>query len=109
MATDKAYVQRVVEKMFPLEVSARAMFGGYGLYFGGKMFGLIVESQLFIRVTSSGEAMAGRITREAPYPGARSAFKISLGKLNDHDWLLALVETTSFELPAPKPKKSRTT
>lgn len=42
------YVVELLEKLGP--VQARRMFGGWGLYFGGRMFGLIGEGQLFLKV-----------------------------------------------------------
>ncbi|NTX15114.1 TfoX/Sxy family protein [Myxococcus sp. CA056] len=42
------YVVELLEKLGP--VQARRMFGGWGLYFGGRMFGLIGDGQLFLKV-----------------------------------------------------------
>ncbi|MFY2559899.1 TfoX/Sxy family protein [Corallococcus terminator] len=42
------YTVELLEKLGP--VQARRMFGGWGLYFGGRMFGLIGGGQLFLKV-----------------------------------------------------------
>lgn len=42
------YTVELLEKLGP--VQSRRMFGGWGLYFGGRMFGLIGEGQLFLKV-----------------------------------------------------------
>ncbi|QSQ19608.1 TfoX/Sxy family protein [Pyxidicoccus parkwayensis] len=42
------YTVELLEKLGP--VQSRSMFGGWGLYFGGRMFGLIAEGQLFLKV-----------------------------------------------------------
>ena len=84
------------------------MFGEYGLYYKGKMFGLICDDTFFVRVTESGSEIAGRIGKGFPYPGAKPAFKISGAKANDHPWLMQLVESTANELPLPKKKKKST-
>jgi DNA transformation protein and related proteins len=42
------------------EVSARKMFGGYGLYREGLMFGLIVEDELFFKTDSNNVAQFER-------------------------------------------------
>jgi TfoX/Sxy family transcriptional regulator of competence genes len=91
--------------MFPLEISAKAMFGEYGLYFEGKNFALVCNNTLFIKVTDRGSEIAGRVHKAPPYPGAKPAFKISSSKLSDHDWLVQLVKETSRDLPLPKPRK----
>lgn len=42
------YTVELLEKLGP--VQSRSMFGGWGLYFGGRMFGLIGGGQLFLKV-----------------------------------------------------------
>ncbi|WP_164002092.1 TfoX/Sxy family protein [Pyxidicoccus caerfyrddinensis] len=42
------YTVELLEKLGP--VQSRSMFGGWGLYFGGRMFGLIIAGQLFLKV-----------------------------------------------------------
>ncbi|NVJ22152.1 TfoX/Sxy family protein [Myxococcus sp. AM011] len=41
------YVVELLEKLGP--VQARRMFGGWGLYFGGRMFGLVGDGQLYLK------------------------------------------------------------
>jgi len=107
VVTDPKFIERILEKMRPLDVTARPMFGGYGLYCQGKNFALVNDDTLFIKVTESGRALAGRIGRAPPYPEAKPAFKISASKLNDRAWLVQLIDETSRALPLPKAKKSR--
>jgi DNA transformation protein len=48
---DSEFAQFVVECLQPLgPVSARRMFGGYGIYLHGTMFALIAADQLFLKV-----------------------------------------------------------
>lgn len=42
------YTVELLEKLGP--VQSRSMFGGWGLYFRGRMFGLIADGQLFLKV-----------------------------------------------------------
>ena len=58
---------------------------------------------------STGPEIAGRIAKGFPYPGAKPAFKITPAKMNDFEWLSELIEVTAEELPAPKPKKKKST
>ncbi|RYZ13123.1 MAG: TfoX family protein, partial [Myxococcaceae bacterium] len=45
-----SFVEYTVELLEPLgPVQARSMFGGWGLYFGGRMFGLIIQGQLYLK------------------------------------------------------------
>jgi TfoX/Sxy family transcriptional regulator of competence genes len=105
MPTDRVFIEKLLEKMGPLDVVAKPMFGGYGLYFKGKNFGVVDDNTLFIKVTEPGAQLAGRVTKAPPYPGAKPAWRISSAKMNDHSWLLALIEATSDALPLPKAKK----
>jgi TfoX/Sxy family transcriptional regulator of competence genes len=84
---------------------AKPMFGGYGLYFNGKNFALVDDNTLFIKVTEPGTRIAGKIAKAPPYPGAKPAFRITKAKVNDHSWLLELIEVTSDALAPPKAKK----
>jgi TfoX/Sxy family transcriptional regulator of competence genes len=105
VATDKAFVEGLLEKMRPLDVVAKPMFGEYGLYFKGKNFALVCDNTLFIKVTEPGANLAGKVTKASPYPGAKPAFRISRAKVADHTWLRELIEETSDALPAPTAKK----
>jgi len=105
VTTDAAFIDTVLESMLPLEVTARPMFGEYGLYCHGKNFALVCENTVFVKVTTPGGKIAGRIAQGPPYPGAKPAFKISSTRLKSREWLVELVEATTAALPAPKPKK----
>ena len=105
VSTRRETIDSILEKMQPLDVSAKPMFGEYGLYHRGKNFALVCDDTLFIKITPPGETLAARVTKRAPYDGAKPAFKISPAKLADRAWLITLVEATSEALPAPKAKK----
>jgi DNA transformation protein len=51
MARQDSFVEYTLELLEPLgPVRARAMFGGWGLYDGATMFGLIIEGRLYLKV-----------------------------------------------------------
>jgi len=107
MASTSDFVEKVLERFEPLDITAKPMFGEYGLYYRGKMFGVICDNTLFIKVTQEGGEIAGRISTDSPYPGAKPAFKISSAKLAQREWLTSLIEVTTQSLPLPKPKKKK--
>ncbi len=48
---ERAFVEHVLELLNDLgDLRARAMFGGYGIYCNQKMFGLIAQSVLYLKV-----------------------------------------------------------
>lgn len=50
---DKGFVEYVVGDLFSYlsDVSAKAMFGGYGIYRSGVMFALIADGELYFKVS----------------------------------------------------------
>lgn len=88
------------------DITCKSMFGEYGLYSGGKFFGMVCDNKLFIKTTTGGEVFIGEPVMGSPYPGAKPIFLIE-DKLDDREWLAGLVKVTVKELPAPKPKKGR--
>lgn len=107
MASDQSFVDFIVEKLADAgEITARKMFGEYGVFIDGKIFALICDNKLFIKPTEGGRSFIGEVEEMPPYPGAKLYFLIS-EKLNDSDWLCGLVKITARELPEPKKKKKK--
>lgn len=53
----REYCDHILDLLSPLRgVSARAMFGGYGLYRSGLMFAIIVDDALYFKVTDLNRA-----------------------------------------------------
>ena len=45
------FVSHLLDLLSPLRgVTARAMFGGWGFYHGGKMFGLVADDTFYVKV-----------------------------------------------------------
>jgi TfoX/Sxy family transcriptional regulator of competence genes len=107
MSTKRECLDKVLEKMEPLDVSARAMFGEYGLYFKGRFFGVVCDDTIFIKITERGAPLAGRIAKAPPFPGAKPWYRISAAKASDREWLTSFIEETVRDLPPPKKMKVR--
>lgn len=109
MATDAGYAKYVCDQLHAAGgISARKMFGEYGLYRHGKIVALIADNQLFVKPTPEGAAVLGTPTYGPPYPGAKPFFNVS-DLLDDPEWLVRLIEATDAALPAPKQKGQKTT
>ena len=51
MACRAEYVQYIADQCSDAgEITVRKMFGDYGIYLDGKIFGLICDDQLFIKI-----------------------------------------------------------
>lgn len=107
MASDKEFVDFVLDQIENAgEITARKMFGEYGIYSDGKIFGLICDNKLFIKPTDGGRAFIRQVVEAPAYPGAKPSFLIE-DKLEDRDWLSELIRISVRELPEPKPKKKK--
>lgn len=107
MASDQNFVDFVMEQIKNAgEITAKKMFGEYGIYADGKLFGLICDNKLFIKPTISGREFIGNVVEAPPYEGAKPSFLIE-EKIEDRNWLSELIRISLKELPAPKPKKKK--
>lgn len=107
MATELSFVEYIIAQIRNAgTITAKKMFGEYGLYSDGKIFALVCENKLYIKPTEAGEKFFGDGTREAPYPGAKLYFLVE-EKLEDGRWLSELIRRSIPELPELKPKKPK--
>lgn len=103
MASDKDFVQYIADQCAGAgEIVTKKMFGDYGVYCDGKIFGLICDDRFFLKPTEAGRKLLRVEDRRPPYDGAKDYFFIA--DVDDRDYLSALVLATCKELPAPKPK-----
>lgn len=106
MASNTDFVQYVVDQCSGAgEITVKKMFGEYGIYCDGKIFGLICDDCFFVKPTEVGRRMLKTIDMRPPYEGAKEYFYIA--DVDDHEYLSALVRETCKALPEPKAKKPR--
>jgi len=107
MATSKDFMHYVTAQFQNIgEVTAKYMFGEFGVYSDGKLFALLCDNQLFIKPTEEGREFIGTPNEAPPYPGAKNSFLIT-DQLEDKEWLSELARITLKALPEPKPKKKK--
>ena len=107
MASDKEFVDFVLYQIENAgEITAKKMFGEYGVFSNGKIFALICDNKLFIKPTDSGRAFIQDVVEAPPYKGAKPSFLIK-DKIEDRDWLSELIRISLKDLPEPKPKKKK--
>src|SRR5471032_760104 len=108
MASQQGTVDFLLDQMAGAGgVSARKMFGEYGVYCDGKMFAIIADDQLFINPTDAGLAWItaqGSLQEAPPYPQAKPYFLIDGELWDERDWLSQLARRTADALPMPKNK-----
>jgi len=107
MASSKEFVDFVVDQIENAgEITAKSMFGEYGIFSNGKIFGLICDNKLFIKPTQAGRTFIKDVVEAPPYKGAKPSFLVE-DKIEDREWLSELVRVTLKELPEPKPRKKK--
>ena len=107
MSTQQKTVDYILEQSAGAgTMTAKKMFGEYGMYCDGKVMAFVCDDQLFIKPTAAGRAYLGEVTEAEAYPGSKPYFLIEGDRWDDADWLAGLVKTTADDLPAPKPKKA---
>ena len=104
MASKLEYVEFIVDQLQKVgNITYKKMFGEYGLYCNGKIFAVVCDDQLFIKITEAGRKLCPALPEAPPYEGAKNYFLFE--NVENSDLLTALVAATYLELPAPKPKK----
>lgn len=107
MASDQNFVDFVIEQIQNNgTISAKKMFGEYGIYCDEKLFGVICDNKLYIKPTIKGREFIGNPTELPAYEGAKPSFLIE-DKIEDSKWLSDLVKITSENLPEPKIKSRK--
>jgi TfoX/Sxy family transcriptional regulator of competence genes len=107
MASDKSQLDFVLDQLRRAgAMTAKPMFGEYGIYCDGKIVALFCDNQLFVKPTKAGKAFIQTPVEAPPYPGAKPYFLIE-EQIEDERWASELIRITAQELPAPK-KKSKT-
>lgn len=108
MASTQSIVDFILEQIDDAGiVSAKKMFGEYGIYCNGKMVALVCDDQFFVKPTVAGKNFAGSISEGSPYPGAKPHLLIAGERWDDRDWLVELLKLTEAELPLPKKKPAK--
>lgn len=104
MTSNADFVQYIADQCAEAgEIVTRKMFGDYGIYCNGKIFGLICDDRFYLKPTDAGKALLRKLDLRPPYEGAKDYFYIE--EVDDHEYLSTLVRATCKALPEPKPKK----
>lgn len=105
MASDQGTVDFVLDQLRSAgTVTAKKMFGEYGVYCDERIVALVCDNQLFVKPTDAGRGFAKGIVEAPPYPGAKPHLLVQ-ERLDDREWLTELVRITTAALPMSAPKK----
>ena len=106
MASHSDFVQYIADQCAGAgKIMVKKMFGDYGIYCDGKIFGLICDDCFYLKSTEPVRPLLRILDMRPPYEGAKDYFYIA--DVDDSDYLALLVRETCKSLPEPKPKKKR--
>ena len=104
MASNADFVQYITDQCSGAgDIVAKKMFGDYGIYCDGKIFGLICDDGFYLKPTDAVRPLLRTVEMRPPYEGAKDYFYIT--DVDDRDYLSQLVRETCKALPEPKKKK----
>lgn len=103
MASSKEFVDYLCDQMAEANVSARRMFGEYGLYCRGVYFASVCDDTLFVKPTPAGLALLPGCAQKPPYEGAKPCLVVE--EVENKELLCRLARDTAAQLPPPKPRK----
>ena len=104
MASSTDFVQYIADQCSGAgEIMTKKMFGDYGIYCDGKIFGLICDDCFYLKPTEAVRALLRNVDMRPPYEGAKDYFYIA--DVDDRDYVSTLVRKTCKALPTSKRKK----
>ena len=107
MASHTDYVEYIADQCSGAgEIVTKKMFGDYGIYCNGKIFGLICDDCFYLKPVEDIRHLLRVVDMRPPYDGAKDYYFIA--DVDDRDYLSMLVRETCKLLPEPKKKKKKT-
>jgi TfoX/Sxy family transcriptional regulator of competence genes len=107
MASDKTFVEFLVDQIKGAgDITYKPMFGEYGIYADGKLFGLVCDNKFYLKPTQAARMFIEEVVEAPPYPGAKPSFLIE-EKIEDATWLSEVIKLSLPELPEPKTKTKK--
>jgi len=104
MATSSDFVDYVAEQAGLGErLSARRMFGEYGLYVDGTVVAFCFDNSLYLKLVPATAALLQGLPRQELFPGSKP-YALADELLDDPDRLRDLLLALQQSLPPPKPK-----
>lgn len=108
MSSNADFVQFIADQCSGAgEITFRRMFGEYGLYCDGRIFGLVCDDRFFLKPTDAVRPLLRKVALRPPYEGARNYFLVA--DVDDHAYLSSLVRETcrALQLAPPRPADER--
>lgn len=107
MATAPETIAFLLEQMAGVRgLTARKMFGEYGLFIAGRMVAIVCDDRLFVKDRPELRAMLAEPRLERPFPRSQP-YLVLEDEVDDPDRLAALMARAYDLTPEPKRKGTR--
>lgn len=104
MPSDRKYLEFILDQLSECEeISFRAMFGEFVIYYRSKVVGGIYDNRFLVKNTKSARAMMPDADLELPYEGAKEM--ILVDEPENREFLRKLLDALYRDLPPPKKRK----
>lgn len=104
MATSVEFMEYVFQQINGVgDITYKKMFGEYGVWYKGKIIGLVCDNQFLIKKTKAGKDLLPNSEELPPYKGSKPCILIE--NLDDKALIKELIIKSYQELPEPNPKK----
>ena len=85
MASNPDFVQYIADQCAGAgEITVKKMFGDYGIYCDGVIFGLVCDNHFYLKPTEAGRSLLRSIEMRPPCDGAKDYFFIE--DVDDRDY-----------------------
>ncbi len=90
-------------------VTAKKMFGEYGIYLDGLMFALACDDRLFFKTKTMPDELVNQLfaNRTPAYPGATATSELAADALEDREQLMLVMKAVLAHLRAAPVKAKR--
>nr|WP_321456630.1 TfoX/Sxy family protein [uncultured Cohaesibacter sp.] len=103
MSTDPKTIELLLDRLTDAgDVTARKMFGEYGLYCDGVFIGVVCDDNFHIKPTKQTASLTKHLESAPAYPGAKPSPIIPAEMWDEQDWLEDLVRATTMALGKKK-------
>lgn len=107
VGTRRETIDFILEHLRSPRFSAKAMFGEYAIYADGKVVALVCDDRLHVKILPVTVELADLCETGPPYPGAKPHYIVDEGQVASLRQLPALLLKVAVALPAPRPKKRK--
>ena len=105
MASTKEYLDFILGQLEELDgITWKPMMGEYVLYRRGRIFGGIYDDRFLVKPVKAAVSAMPDAVPESPYEGGKEMLPVD--RVDDREFLRALITAMYDELPEPKAKKA---